>query len=368
MTDVSMKRQQGGNIYEAHRQWASRPADQIYPTIAAMHEFCSQVRAGSFEGEAPLSSCSIYPAGHDDLRLIIPEEGECEFTNFSFKQFCSMIGAPAEHYASLPGHIVETPMNYLIKENLEKDKVAKILFFNDNAEDRLFIRAATSKVYDRLWNSDVTEFLTRLNPDKIKLAKSASDATGLYASDHDMFAFLLAKETYLDIPGTELVRGFYIMNNEVGTGSLTFCGFLCDYVCGNHIIWNVKDSFQLNVRHVGTTANTVFTEVIPQAVAITMLAGAKAQEERIRNAQAKMLGPSKEEVVNFVFEKNIATRKFAEAAYDYATVRHDETGFCEPNSAWGMVSGLTHEAKQVPYYDQRAQAERAASKLLELVA
>jgi len=191
----------------------------------------------------------------------------------------------------------------------------------------------------------------------------------LYASDHDMFAFFIAKDKYLDVSGSELIRGFYIANNEVGTGSLIFCGFICDMVCQNHIIWNVKDSFELKVRHVGNTANHVFSEIVPQALVLTLLdSRASGQEQHIKRAQQHMLGKTKEETVDFLFEKRVSTRKLAERAYAYAEVRHDERGHCDPNSVWGMTCGLTAEARDISFYDQRESIERSATKLMDIVA
>ena len=90
-------------------------------------------------------------------------------------------------------------------------------------------------VYNRIWNSEVTAFLLRVNEcfDN-RLAPPFSwmndrgnggnggngnkTGTGLYASDHDMFAFLVDSDKAIDgISGSELVRGFYIYNNEVGS-------------------------------------------------------------------------------------------------------------------------------------------------------
>ena len=61
-------------------------------------------------------------------------------------------------------------MNYKLRE-LEKEggKQALMLIQNEGPEfdsgrgDRRVLRATTSKIYDRVWNSQVTDFLLKLN-------------------------------------------------------------------------------------------------------------------------------------------------------------------------------------------------------------
>jgi len=385
---VVTKRQQSGNIYAAHRQWATRPPDECWSDIRNMHKFCQHQKDNSFERDVVMNTrnLAVVEAADDehDVVLNVSGQDDAHFTNFSFRQFCSSVSAPAEYLSTLPAELVAENLNYGIETQLKDKKTSKLLYYHAPEEltgtpdGKLYTRAVTSKIYDRLWNADITRMLRAIDPSVMAPPRRQVDSplnrddgtgTGLYASDHDMFAFMVASQNYIDISGAELVRGFYISNNEVGTGSLNICLFLCDYVCGNHIIWDVKDSILIKARHVGHNASEMFTEVLPYAMALSLSGNMnQEQEHKIKLAQGYMLGKNKKEVVNFMFEKRLTTRKLAEAAYTSAELRHETTRYCDPNSVWGMVCGLTAEAKEIPHYDERVKVEQTATKLLSRVA
>ena len=394
MEQEQEEQKQTGNIYAAHRQWAKRPPDECFQTLEDLHDFCSGYRERSYTTSLPVSVLEAVPTNNDDIRLVprdsltqIPLSG-LSFTNFSFKQFCSHIDASdaARYLSRLPTDIACLNINYGL--NNSEPKSAKLLLQKEvRGGQGTFLKAATSRVYNRIWNSEVTAFLLRVNEcfdnrlsppfswlrenggnGNIKVesngngyAKSAG--TGLYASDHDMFAFLVDSDKAIDgITGSELVRGFYIYNNEVGSGSLGLCAFLCDMICGNHIIWGVKDLVSVSTRHIGRAATRALEEAFPSAVAIQMLSDTKAQVAKIKNAQNKMLGRKKEKVTDYLFEKRFATRALANESWDYAENRDG----LNPMSIWGIVQGMTASARSIAFADKRVQVEKSAAKLLAL--
>ena len=400
--NVRVTKQQGGNIYEAHRAWASRPPDQCFDSLEEMHTFCSDYRYRSETVGAELSSLRILPHHErgDDLALFGVGEAQRSrkggqglrlasssgarkdskpegigFTNFSFSQLCSNLLCPSDFISTLPSNMASDVMNFKLKQ-LEKagGKQSKLLLQKEfpnggkgkKKKESVILRAATSNIYDRLWNSQVTEFLLKVNRNlKGRFQPPVENwkgegGTGLYASDRDMFAFLVDKEKQLDVSGAELVRGFYISNNEVGSGSLRFCMFLCDYICGNHIIWDVSEAITIAARHAGNAATDTFNNLLPLAIAFQISKKASIDEDKVKNAQKTILGKDKEKTVDFVFEKRIASRRLAEAAW----VSSDHREGVNPNSAWGMICGLTAMARQVEHYDKRAAIESGAAKLM----
>ena len=64
----------------------------------------------------------------------------------------------------------------------------------------------------------------------------------LYASDHDMFAFIASANT-VNEPGNPdgLRRGLVVANSEVGASTLMVLRFLYREMCGNHIIWGAEE-------------------------------------------------------------------------------------------------------------------------------
>ena len=72
---------------------------------------------------------------------------------------------------------------------------------------------------------------------------------GLYASDHDCFAFMVNESVTVD-DGSDggLCRGFFVSNSEVGAASLKFTS-LYRSVCGNHIVWGAKQAQERHCPH-----------------------------------------------------------------------------------------------------------------------
>ena len=85
------------------------------------------------------------------------------------------------------------------------------------------LRSLTSPNYGRIWDIQVVEAVERVNHDgmwKVPAASySASNpkrATTLYASDRDVFIFLVDPDHPIEVGDDILFRGFYTWNSEVG--------------------------------------------------------------------------------------------------------------------------------------------------------
>ena len=164
--------------------------------------------------------------------------------------------------------------------------------------------------------------------------------------------------THLDV----YKRQFW-SNSEVGAARFRATLFLYESVCGNHICWNTKTIGEVTIRHTGE-ARRAFSEAMASITA-RMETAASDDEIRIRQAKQKLLGQSKEEVVDFVYGKSFGlSRKDCEEAYVLAD-RHADLHGNEPNSAWGFASGVTRLSQQ-NYADKRDAMDRAAGKVLQL--
>lgn len=358
----------GGNIYAAHRQWSQRPPDECFLSLQELHNFCDSYRSRSYTKSAPIHWLCPKAIG-DDVKLISSDMSEKEepleldFTNFSFKQFCSQVGAPPDYLSTLPSDLVVSNLIYGVAE--AESKIFKLLIQKE-PDGRSLLRASTSQIYDRVWNSQLTKFLVNINSAyNGRFSPPPSDGergTGLYASDHDMFALLVDKEKQIDIgKGGDLIRGFMAFNNEVGSGSIGLMTFLVDRICQNHILWGVKEATSFSTRHVGRNATETFHEIFPTVIAIQMLKSTKDEVDKIKSAQLKTLGNNKDQVVSYLFEKRFSSRKIAEQAWDYS----DQRDGLNPNSIWGSVQGLTAVARDIPFYDKRVLVEKNAARLLE---
>jgi hypothetical protein len=191
---------------------------------------------------------------------------------------------------------------------------------------------------------------------------------GLYASDHDMFVFMVNEDRMIDDgTGHGLGRGFFMWNSEVGSASFGIMTFLYDAICGNHIVWNAREVQEIKVRHIGAADGKAFrgirTEIIRYADdSVSDL------EARIKHARTFELGMTKDEAIDNLFAKatksriNVSRTALTDA---YATAEQSPR-YGSPRSLWGFVNGLTENSQKLAYADERLAMDRAAGKLMEI--
>ncbi len=354
----------------AHNQWISRPADERFGSLEALHEATTHHKAAAVEAVGvDLRKLTVAMRDFGDRMLepvLIGETGkEARFTNHGFKQLATRIGAPANYLRTLPGELVTANFNYGLSHSDASDDA---LLFAKNGELRL--RAALSGSYRRIWNADITERLlsmTALYPQWQPAPAAFDGSRGLYASDEDMFAFLVDnnRRIFETGPAGGLSRGFMVSNSEVGTGSFVITTFMYEYVCGNHRVWGVSNQKELRIRHVGNADASAFDQL---GVELTKYAdgSAKDDEAAVTRMQTKVLASSKEELLDMVFGLRIngLSRRVIEQSYELAETREDWYG--NPRSVWGLTGGMTEVARDLPNANDRVALERAAGKVMAL--
>ena len=362
----------------AFDQWANRPADQRFGgddegAMAALQSATLHHREASVEAtDISLRQCRIDTlidgiSGDRAPVLVGPNGVRSSFTHYAFGQLARNVGAPAGYLRGLPAPLAVANLNEGLAKLPEGDAPCNLLF-TQNGDLRL--RALTSERYTRIWNSDVVSRLIALREraPEWKPAPAAFDGSrGLYASDEDMFAFLVDNDRRIfeKGPGGGLGRGFFVWNSEVGAASFGIMTFLYEYVCGNHRVWGAQGVHDLRIRHVGNADHTAFASM---AVELRKYADSSAagDELRVEAAQKHIFGATKDEVLDAVF--GIAglgiSRKVLSAGYDKAVERTDWYG--SPNSAWGISGGLTEIARDLPVTSERVRLDRAAGKIVQI--
>lgn len=362
------------NIYKASQQWSTRPDDERFESLEAMRAASFQYAQDAMESRVPYSSLRVEAAG-PEVQLTGRSGYPARLTNWAFGQLCQRIGAPASYLRAMPATLAAQNINYGLahrsEENADRDDVAQMLFHRNGG---LMLRCMMSTVYERIWNWEVIDRLLYLQDRGWKPANQVKEAIAtwsqgeavsapLYASDHDMFAFLCfdgnpIKEAGSDFP---LFRGVIAENSEVGSGALKLTRFAYRWMCGNHIIWSVSKVVEIRVRHVGSVRakfDSYEAELRKYANE-----GASLEEARIAHAKQVRLGSTKEEVLDKLFGMRALNmpRRLLEAGYD-ATVP-DQDG--DPNTQWGIVQGLTRHSQTVPFADTRTSIDRAAGKIMQ---
>jgi len=391
---------QSHNLFAASRQWAVRPADERFWTVADMHGACRRYADSAVlaEGVDP-STLRFEPAGQEVMGY--GESGErFHVTHHAFGQVCASAGAPADYMRRLPAERASELLTWHFSSpeaRNGRDLTARDILLHGSSRGVL-ARALTSERYERIWNYEVCEVLERLVSDGWRVppgrrpygataegiatrAATIDDVitfrgsggipvqvgdqiapSGLYASDHDMFAFLVnPKRVIEDGSDGGLMPGVIISNSEVGGTALSVMTFYLRAVCGNHIIWGAKNVREKSIRHAGR-ARSKWADAIDW---VHYNAGADLLRDQaaIKQLQAHKLGLDSEEVLETVHSMRVngLTLRDVQAAYDTAA-SHPEDG--DPRSAWGLVQGLTRVSQMSPFADKRARLDEAAGKVL----
>lgn len=374
----------GNDVLDAaHKQWANRPADETFPSIQALHERVTRLRAESRTATVAVASLRV-EADQGGVLLVGKTGSRALLTNWSFGQLANRAGAPASYLRELPATLAAQNLNYglarLDRAGAVADDEREVkLLLNQNGHNTL--RAVTSERYSRIWNTDVTGRLVKLveaQPfwklplayDRHNGAAGTPDANGMvprgaYASDRDCFIFMVDEGRQIAVPGSNPInRGFFMWNSEVGAKSFGITTFLYDYVCGNHYVWGAKNVATVRIRHTGEANEKAFVELNGQ-VRQYAEASTKTIEGQIVRARGLLLGANKEEVVKTVMSKRIPdlTNGRLEDAYDIA---EGTERYGDPRSVWGIVSGLTELAQKAKNTDNRVAADTAAGKVMEI--
>lgn len=379
------------HLLEASKQWASRPDDQRFWTIQEMHGACKQ-----YAEDAAVASVrygDIEAAEADGDLVLLGKQDVARFTNWSFGQLSSRVGAPAGYLRQLPATLAADNINHGLQRIADDE--AKLLMHRNGS---LVCRAFTSDEYSRIWNYEVLERLLRVEADGWRVPPgrpangntagngcrlaTADDvlnqpasaigikvgdpiaAAGLYASDHDMFAFLVNDTVRID-DGSEggLGRGVFVSNSEVGASALKVTRFLYRYVCGNHIVWDASDVSEIKIVHRGKADETFRGKL---SVELTKYANESGDKEvsLIQATKRMLIGSTKDEVLDALFtQRRLLPRKTLEMAYESAETQ--ATDF-SPNSVWGMVQGITRIAQDEVYAENRVALDRVAGKLMSI--
>lgn len=351
-------------LFKAHKQWASRPQDERFESLQALYDATKAYAGQALERQANVSDLRT-EAIDGDVQLVGRQGVPAKLTHWSFGQLAARVGAPASYLRDLPATLAVQNLNHGLKEYGDKAETASLMFHSNGS---LLLRAFTSDKYSRIWNWEVAERLLSLQtygwePARPDIRVEMGDFPALYASDHDMFAFIRNRSVVVREPGNPdgLQRGVIVENSEVGASALKLTRFLYREMCGNHIIWGASKVMEISVRHVGDARYRwgAYQYELKRYAESSV----SEDEAKIASAKSKLLGDTKEQVLDRLFGmRSLAlSRKTLDAGYDACLP--DQDG--DPRTVWGVVQGLTRHSQTLPYADARTAIDRSAGKLLE---
>ncbi|KAB1082409.1 DUF932 domain-containing protein [Neorhizobium galegae] len=372
----------GERIGRVSSEWFSRPDDERFLSLSDLYDTVRS-RAERAHARTIESAAIRVEATRDNaerLELVVPGQRQVMApTHWSYGQLCSLVGAPATYMRQLPAPLAAVNLQHGLLNH--RAELVKTLEMDDG---RLELRAVTGPEYGRIWDHElvsavmkiagngtgdtmwkvpgVLDWATMTHNPFVDITK---DTTTLYASDRDVFLFLVDDTHPIEagrLPNGEpdlYFRGFYAWNSEVGSKTLGIASFYLRAVCANRNLWGTENFEEITIRHSKFAAQRFAHEAAPALTSFAnsspapFIAGIKAAREQIvarkdddRETFLRRRGFSKGE-----------TGKVIEMVLS-------EEGR-PPESVFDFVQGITALARTKTNQDTRLELEGKAKKLLE---
>ena len=374
----------GRNIRRVSSEWFSRPDDERFLSLSALYDSV-RARADCATTRVVESRSVRVEARSDDperLALILPgSERPVAPTNWSFGQLCSLVGAPASYLRQLPAALAGINMQHGLLSH--RGEQVKLL---ETETGRTELRAVTGPDYGRIWDHELVGAVMKIAGDGVgdtrwkvpgvldwssmhynPFVDVTRDTTTLYASDRDVFLFLVDDTHPIEagrLPNGDpdlYFRGFYCWNSEVGSKTLGMATFYLRAVCMNRNLWGVENFEEINIRHSKFAANRFAHEAAP---ALEQFADSSAVSfvNGIRAARERIVARKENDAQDFLRKRGFSK---TETTKIIATVLAEEGH--PPASLYDFVQGITAHARSKTNQDSRLEIEGKARRLLEAV-
>lgn len=358
------------NLMTASKQWSSRPNDERFLSLDELEQHVANRKQESWT-TAPLTNhlrVQTDSDGEIGVRVNCRVKGEqiLKPTNWAFNQLAQYAQAPAAYLRTLAPELAAINLQYGLERNpLRQDG---LILAQTNGSNQL--RALTSTSYGRIWDIDVVKAVKRVNGDGRWQIPSSSyttsnplRATTLYASDRDVFIFLVDPKRIIEVNGEKLYRGFFAWNSEVGSAVFGLTTFLYRYICDNRIVWGATEIKELRIRHTGGAPERFayegerYLKAYAEESTQKLIDGIKAAQ----NTEIPLNKGNDETVADWLRKRGF-TKTEATGAVDAAKAEEGKV-----RSVWDIVNGVTAYARSVAYTDKRVELETKAGKLMEIV-
>lgn len=375
----------GERIGRVSSEWFSRPDDERHLSLSALHA-AVRARAECATARTVESKVLRVEASRDDaerLALIVPgQDAPVAPTHWSYGQLCSLVGAPASYLRQLPAPLAGINLQHGLLAH--RAELVKTLETDDG---RIELRAVTGPNYGRIWDHELVEAVMRIAGDgtgdtrwKVPglldwatmthnpFVEVTKDTTTLYASDRDVFLFLVDDAHPIEagrLPNGDpdlYFRGFYCWNSEVGSKTLGMASFYLRAVCMNRNIWGAEGFEEISIRHSKFAGHRFAHQAAPALERFATSSPAPFMAG-IRAARETIVARKDEDRESFLRKRGFSK---SETQKVIATVLAEEGH--PPSSIFDFVQGITALARDKPHQDARLELEGRAKKLLDRVA
>lgn len=214
------------NLTRASRELFTRSADERFETLADLTKHCLLQKQQSIDRWHMPHLIRPLATG-ERLELGVNGDGQFLLNDWGFSQLCKLAGVGKETINRLSP---ETAGRVFAETLPGGNKPLQIL----TQENR--VRSIHGACYTRLHNADLLAIVNEFAVDFQPPQKGFNGATGLYAGEQDLFAFLIDPAGWVELaPGDAFAPGFFIWNSEVGRRSVGIQTFWFQAICANHV-------------------------------------------------------------------------------------------------------------------------------------
>jgi hypothetical protein len=385
------------NLYEASAQWRYRPPDERYLDMPSLLEGVQARRERSAEANHfPLANLktgfvqegtlkdSLYALQFDDGTPAL-------FTNWSFSQYVSEVGGPDIRWLrEMPAAYAADALNASIKWRSgpravvkpspeDSGSLAKLYYATPGeGEPAGWMRAITSPTYGRIYDEQVVRAVMSINQDDRWVVPGAiagrgmadqytsvtKQSTTLYASDRDVWMFLVDEQHPLEIDGDLYFRGFITSNSEVGKAVFRLMTFLLRQVCMNRIIWGATQIQEFRIKHTSMAPTRFIEEAAPKLAAYGN-ASVRGVQDAIRGAQKVLVADTQQEAVEWLRARDF-TKDEAVVTVALARDADDIGSSGDPTCLWNLAMGASAYARELVHADTRVAFEERIGRMLDV--
>lgn len=374
----------GQRIGRVSSEWFSRPDDERYLSLNDLYEAVrARAEAATYR---TVETCAIRVEADarspERLSLTLPDRSEpVAPTHWSFGQLCSLVGAPSGYLRQLPAALAGINLQHGFLAH--RGELVKTL---ETSDGRTELRAVTGPDYGRIWDHELVAAVMKIagngtgdtrwkvpglldwstmrhNP----FVEVTKDTTTLYASDRDVFLFLVDDANPIEagrLPNGDpdlFFRGFYCWNSEVGSKTLGMATFYLRAVCMNRNIWGAEGFEEISIRHSKFAAGRFAQEASP---ALERFASSSPGSfvNGIKESRAAIVARTDDDRQAFLRGRGFSK---GESERIIRSVLKEEGH--PPASIFDFVQGITALARERPHQDARLDLEAKGARLLASV-
>src|SRR3989441_9913025 len=138
------------SAYTAHREWATRPPDERYVSVQALHDAARARRLRIEERTTGTLDVRTEAVAPDALALRDRSGRQAALTHWSFEQLAGIAAAPPKYLRTLPAAIASDAINH----GLRRQRRDQQLLLSDRA-DPWTVHAITSQRYARVHHDEL---------------------------------------------------------------------------------------------------------------------------------------------------------------------------------------------------------------------